>query len=289
MTKKWTAADVPDMTGRTVVITGASSGIGLVAARELARAGARVVLAVRDTAKGSRVAAAMPGRTEVRELDVSSQRSVRAFAGAWTGPIDVLVNNAGIMRVPEARTEDGFELQLATNFLGPFALTTLLLPHVTDRVVTITSQLHRLAKLSLTDPNWTGRKYDELQAYNDSKLADVLFALELDRRMTGPLRSLVAHPGIATTSLTAHVRGPAGSIGRLSFLLNDPDHGALPTLYAATQDVPGGSYVGPDGIGGIKGHPALGKPSKAARDPELARDLWELASGLTRTGGELAV
>ncbi|WNV88307.1 oxidoreductase [Umezawaea sp. Da 62-37] len=289
MTKKWTAADVPDMTGRTVVVTGASGGIGLVTARELARAGARVVLAVRDTAKGSRVAAAMPGRTEVRELDVSSQRSVRAFAEAWTGPIDVLVNNAGIMQVPESRTEEGFELQIATNYLGPFALTNLLLPHVTDRVVTIASQLHRLGKLSLTDLNWTGREYNALQAYNDSKLADVLFALELDRRLTGPSRSVVAHPGIAKTSLTSHVKGVSGVVPRMSFLFNDVEHGALPTLYAATQDVPGGSYVGPDRLGGFKGHPALGTPSKTARDPELARDLWDLSSELTRTGRELAV
>ncbi|PRY38625.1 oxidoreductase [Umezawaea tangerina] len=290
MTTKWTAADLPDLNRRTVVVTGATSGIGLVTARELARAGARVVLAVRDTAKGERAAADMPGRTEVRELDVSSMRSVRAFARAWTGPLDVLVNNAGIMQVPESHTEEGFELQSATNHLGPFALTNLLLPHITDRVVTVASQLHRLGKPVFDDLDWTRREYDDLQAYNDSKLAAVLFALELDRRMTGPRRSVVAHPGIATTSLTSHVRrGPSARIGRMSFLLNDAEHGALPTLYAATQDVAGGSYVGPDGIGGIKGHPALGKPSRTARDEGLARELWELSGRLTRTGTELAV
>src|SRR5689334_8022874 len=172
MSAKWTNTDIPDQTGRTVVVTGATSGIGLVTARELAKAGARVVLAVRDPAKGAAVAATLPGRTEVRELDVSRLRSVREFARAWTGPIDVLVNNAGIMRVPEARTEDGFELQTATNFLGPFALTNLLLPHVTDRVVTLSSQLHRFGGIELTDLAWQARKYDDLRAYNDSKLAD---------------------------------------------------------------------------------------------------------------------
>ncbi|MCS7480672.1 oxidoreductase [Umezawaea endophytica] len=281
MGAKWTNADIPDQTGRTVVITGATSGIGLITARELAGAGARVVLAVRDPAKGRAVAATLPGRTEVRELDVSRLRSVREFAEAWRGRIDVLVNNAGIMQVPEARTEDGFELQTATNFLGPFALTTLLLPHVTDRVVTVSSQLHRISRIDLTDLAWASRKYDDLRTYADSKLAVLLFTLELQRRLAeagSPVRSLAAHPGIATTNLVAH-RGRSAT--PFSFLLNDPEHGALPTLFAATQDVPGGSYVGPDGVGGVKGHPKIGTPSRRARDPRLARELWDVASRLT--------
>ncbi len=287
MSAKWTNADIPDQSGRTIVVTGATSGIGLVTARELAKAGARVVLAVRDTAKGGKVAAALPGRTEVRELDVSRLASVRAFAEAWSGPIDVLVNNAGIMQVPEARTEDGFELQTATNFLGPFALTTLLLPHVTGRVVTLSSQLHRISRIDLADLDWRTRKYDELRTYADSKLADLLFTLELQRRLTAagsPVLSLAAHPGIATTNLVAHRNR---SRTPLSFLLNDAERGALPTLLAATGDVPGGSYVGPDGIGGVKGHPTLGKPSRRARDPRLARELWDVASRLTGTGSAL--
>ncbi|MFD9741727.1 oxidoreductase [Umezawaea sp. NPDC059074] len=284
MSAKWTNDDIPDQSGRTVVVTGASSGIGLITARELAKAGARVVLAVRDTAKGRKVAAAMPGRTEVRELDVSRLASVRAFAEAWTGPIDVLVNNAGIMDVPESRTEDGFELQTATNFLGPFALTNALLPHVVERVVTVSSQLHRFGRPVLADLTWATRKYDATRAYADSKLADLLFALELQRRLAAagsPVRSVVAHPGIATTNLAARPDGSPAPITRLSFILNDAERGALPTLFAATTDVPGGSYVGPDGIGGIKGFPALGTPSKRARDPKLARELWNVAEALT--------
>ena len=139
--QKWTAADLPAMSGRTVVVvTGASRGLGFVTARELAMAGARVVLAVRDEAKGHSAAAAMRGTTEVRALDLASLASVRAFASAWTGPLDILINNAGIMQVPQRRTSDGFELQIATNHLGPFALTTLLMPHITDRVVTVSQR-----------------------------------------------------------------------------------------------------------------------------------------------------
>ncbi len=153
---KWTLSDLsdlPDQSGRAVVVTGASSGLGLIVARELAAAGASVVLAVRDVAKGREVAAQLPGQTEVRELDVADLGSVRRFAAAWSGLIDVLVNNAGIMEVPFARTVDGFESQFATNYLGPFVLTGLLLPHITDRVVTVTSQLHRMGKVHLDDLN----------------------------------------------------------------------------------------------------------------------------------------
>jgi NAD(P)-dependent dehydrogenase (short-subunit alcohol dehydrogenase family) len=141
--QKWTAADLPAMPGRTVVVTGASSGLGFITARQLASAGARVVLAVRDEARGRSAAATMPGTTEVRPLDLSSQASVRAFAAAWTGPLDILINNAGIMQVPRARTSDGFEVQIATNHLGPFTLTTLLMPHITDRVVIVSSEMHK--------------------------------------------------------------------------------------------------------------------------------------------------
>jgi NAD(P)-dependent dehydrogenase (short-subunit alcohol dehydrogenase family) len=157
---------VPDQAGKLVVVTGASSGIGLVAARELARAGARVVLAVRNTEKGQRVAAGIPGSIEVRPLDLASLASVRAFAAGWTGALDILVNNAGIMAVPEGRTADGFELQIGTNHLGPFLLTDLLLPAITDRVVTVSSQLHRRGRIDLDDLNWERRGYNATGAYN---------------------------------------------------------------------------------------------------------------------------
>ena len=182
---KWTAADLPDQSGRTAVVTGASSGIGLVAARELARAGARVVLAVRDPEKSKRVAAGIPGDTQVRPLDLASLASVRVFAAGWTGALDILVNNAGIMAVPEGRTADGFELQTGTNHLDPFLLTGLLLPAITDRVVTVSSQLHRRGRIDLEDLNWEHRGYNATGAYNASKLANVLFTVELQRRLTG--------------------------------------------------------------------------------------------------------
>jgi NAD(P)-dependent dehydrogenase (short-subunit alcohol dehydrogenase family) len=289
---KWTAEQLPDLAGRTAVITGASGGIGLVTARELARVGARVILAVRDTAKGENVARTLSGRTEVRELDVANLDSVRAFAHAWTGEIDILINNAGIMQVPLAYNADGFELQAAINFLGPFALTNLLLPYVTDRVVTISSQLHRRGHLRTDDLNWKARKYNATAAYCDSKLDVTLFALELQRRLAASgsgVRSLVAHPGIATTNLVSHVGGFPGVINRaMRFMVNDVERGALPTLYAATRDVPGGSYLGPDGVGGIKGHPEVGKPSRTAADPEAARALWAAAVELTGIGAEPA-
>lgn len=288
----WTAADLPDMTGRTVVITGATSGIGRVTARELARVGARVVLAVRSAAKGRAVAEEFAGRTEVRELDVSDLGSIRRFAARWSEGIDVLVNNAGIMDVPLSRTADGFELQAATNFFGPFALTNLLLPHVTDRVVSVSSQLHRMGRTHLKDTDdlaARNRPYRSTAAYNDSKLNLVLFSAELQRRLTAsgsPVRSLVAHPGIATTNLAGHTL--AGKVTRaLRFLFNDAEHGALPSLYAATQDIPGNAYVGPDRPGGLKGHPVVRTPAAAALDPAAAARLWALTALLTGTGADL--
>lgn len=276
---KWTTADLPDMTGKRVVVTGASSGIGLIAARELARVGAQVVLAVRTTAKGEEASLGMAGSVEVRELDVSDLSSVRRFAEDWTGPLDVLINNAGVMDVPLARTADGLDLQTATNSFGPFLLTNLLLPHITDRVVWVASQLHRMGHVNLDDINWDTRPYKPMDAYNDSKLHVVLFSLELQRRLSSAgssVRSVVAHPGIATTTLAAH--SSSNAINRFPFLLNDPEHGALSTLFAATQDVPGNAYVGPDGIGSIKGHPTVRKPSKAGLDTGSAAQLWGAVS-----------
>ncbi|MEY9838198.1 SDR family NAD(P)-dependent oxidoreductase [Streptacidiphilus sp. EB103A] len=279
---KWTAADLPDLSGRTVVVTGASGGIGLITARELARAGARVVLAVRDVAKAEAALAGIAGHAEVRRLDVSSLDSVRSFADGWTGELDVLVNNAGVMDIPLTRTPDGLDLQTATNYFGPYTLTRLLLPHITDRIVHIASQLHRMGHARPDDLNWEQRPYRQLDAYSDSKLDLMLFSLELQRRLTtagSAVRSMVAHPGIATTTLASH--SGSNRINRMRFLLNDPEHGALPTLFAATQNLPGNSYVGPDGPGGVKGHPKLGRPSRAARDSGTAAELWRATAALT--------
>ena len=279
---RWTSADMPSLAGRTVVVTGATSGIGRVAAREFAKAGARTVLAVRDPTKGAAVAAEMSGHVEVERLDVSDLGSVRDMAARWSDPIDVLVNNAGVMDVPLQRTADGFDLQTATNALGPFALTNLLLPTIRDRVVWVTSQLHRMAHLHAEDLDWRDRPYKSMEAYAESKLQVLLFSSELQRRLAesgSSVRSIVAHPGIATTALAAH--SSANVINRLSFFLNDPERGALPTLYAATQDVPGDAYVGPDGWGGIKGYPTLRKPGTIARDADAASSAWAAAAALT--------
>jgi NAD(P)-dependent dehydrogenase (short-subunit alcohol dehydrogenase family) len=276
---RWTAAELPDLTGRTVLVTGAGGGIGLITARELGRAGARVVLAVRSVERATTAIAGMAGKFEVRRLDVSDLDEVRDFATSWTGGLDILVNNAGVMDVPLTRTPQGFDVQTATNYFGPFVLTNLLLPRITDRVVSVTSQLHRRARLDLDDLAWQSRKYQPMKAYNESKLALVLFSLELQRRMSAPVRSVLAHPGVAVTGLAAH--SPAANINRLSFLLNDAEHGALPILYAATQDVPPNAYVGPDGLGSIKGYPLVRRPSAAGLDPAMAQRLWQATASLT--------
>jgi len=285
---KWTAADLPALTGRTVVVTGANSGIGLVAARELARAGARVVLAVRDTAKGERAASTVPGKAEVRALDLADLQSVRSFADAWDGDLDILVNNAGVMAVPEQRTKDGFEMQIGTNHLGHFALTNLLLPAITDRVVTVASTAHRTGKIRLDDLNWERDDYSRWGAYCQSKLANLLFTLELQRRLDdadSPVRAVAAHPGYAATNLQSHtgssLQSRLMSIGNRIIAQSD-EMGALPTLFAATQDLPGGSYIGPDRFSEQRGHPAPARLAPAARDTATAGRLWDLSSELTR-------
>ncbi len=281
---RWNASDLPDLSGRTAVVTGASSGLGEVTARELARAGARVVLAVRNQAKGEAAAARMPGLVEVHTLDVSDLGSVRAFAADWSGDLDLLINNAGIMDAPPARTADGFEPHLGTNYLGPFALTNLLLPHLRDRVVTVSSFLHEKGQIDLADLNSDHRPYQAARAYNDSKLADLVFALELQRRLAtagSTVRSLAAHPGLSSTSLLSHSRSlEAFMIRRVG---QDAAKGALPILFAATADLPGGSYVGPNGFRHLRGYPELATPSKTAQDPELGRRLWDLSVQLTNT------
>jgi NAD(P)-dependent dehydrogenase (short-subunit alcohol dehydrogenase family) len=287
MTPRWTTADIPDQTGRTVVVTGATSGLGLATARALARAGAHVVLAVRDTTRGEAVAAGLTGDVEVRRLDLADLASVRAFADAWTGPLDVLVNNAGIMMVPQARTADGFELQLGTNHLGHFALTNLLLPQVTDRVVTLSSTAHRMGTIDLDDLNWRTRRYSAERAYGQSKLANLLFTLELQRRLTAagsPVRAMAAHPGWSATNLQGRTQNRLkDSVMALGnrIVAQSAEQGALPTLFVATADLPGGSYAGPDGRMEARGHPTLVGRTAAASDLETAARLWTASAELT--------
>ncbi len=288
--KGWTAADLPDLSGRTVVVTGASSGLGQIIATELAGAGATVTLAVRDLVKGRAAAARMSGHTDVRSLDLASLASVRAFAQDWSGDLDILINNAGIMQVPQGVTADGFDLQMGTNYLGPFALTCALIPHLRDRVVNVSSQLQSSGKIDLDDLSGQHRPYDALQAYRDSKLANTLFTLELARRLTtqtSTVRAITSDPGFARTGLADHIGGIAGGIQKIAVrMFNDAAHGAAPTLYAATADIASGSYVGPDGFHHLRGNPSVIDPPKAARDADLARKLWDLSSTLTTTGAD---
>ena len=285
----WNPNDLPDLAGRTAVVTGANSGIGLRAAEGLARAGAHVVFAVRDVERGRAAAAGVDGSTEVRRLDLADLSSVREFADGWEGrPLSLLINNAGVMMLPRQRTRDGFEMQFGTNHLGHFALTNLLLPYVTDRVVTVASSAHRLGdqKIHFDDLNLTSN-YTPTRAYAQSKLANLLFVLELQRRLTeagSPVRATAAHPGWAATNLQSHHANPLMRLGMAignRLVAQDDRAGALPTLFAATEDIPGASYAGPDGLGEWRGGPTLVSRSRAASDTVAARRLWSASEELT--------
>jgi len=281
---RWTA-DLPQ-DGRRFVITCGSGGLGLETARVLAANGAEVVLAVRNPAKGKAAARTLTGKVDVRRLDVADLASVREFA-AEIGPVDVLINNAGVLAVPYALTVDGFETHLATNHLGHFALANLMLPQISDRVVVVSSDSHRLAKLDLTDLNWERRPYKGFTAYTTTKLANLLFMAELQRRLTAAgssVRSIGTHPGSTATSIT----GSTGSafktwVGSWGHKLAgmSVDKGALSSLYAATMDVPGNSFIGPDGFKEMRGWPTGVARSRDAIDPALARALWERSEELT--------
>jgi NAD(P)-dependent dehydrogenase (short-subunit alcohol dehydrogenase family) len=299
MTPKWTAADIPSQRGRIAVVTGANSGLGLVTARELARAGARVVLACRDLAKGAdarrEIEAAAPGaELQLAKLDLGSLASVAEFAEGFKGGhdgLDLLINNAGVMAPPRRTTADGFELQLGTNHLGHFALTGRLLDALQGRedarVVTLSSEAHRIGKIDF-DNLQRERGYNRWRAYGQSKLANLMFALELDRRLRtagANVKSLSAHPGYAATNLQS---AAAPTVDRLVMAVGNrlfaqsADMGALPTLYAATApDLESGLFIGPDGFAEQRGHPHIVSPSGAAQDAAVARRLWEVSEDLT--------
>jgi NAD(P)-dependent dehydrogenase (short-subunit alcohol dehydrogenase family) len=297
MSNKWTASDIPDQTGKTAVVTGANSGLGLVTATELARSGARVVMAVRNTDKGKQAASEIKTKVrdanvEVAELDLSSLDSVRAFAGALdTAPLDLLINNAGIMMTPQEKTKDGFELQFGTNHLGHFALTGLLLDRLTAapaaRVVTLSSIEHKPGHIHLDDIQLE-KGYGSRKAYQQSKLANAIFGLELDRRLKAAdskVLSVLAHPGYSDTNLQS--TGPTGpmkfalSIGN-KLMAQSPKDGALPQLYAATAPgVAGGDFYGPDGFQEMRGAPTKVRVIAEGRDPKMGRALWEISEELT--------
>jgi NAD(P)-dependent dehydrogenase (short-subunit alcohol dehydrogenase family) len=294
MTTSWSTSDIPDQTGRTAIITGANSGIGRGAARALAAKGARVVLAVRDMSKGQAAAAQLPGQVEVRKLDLADLSSVREFASAWDGPVDLLINNAGVMIPPLSRTADGFELQFGTNHLGHFALTNLLLEQVRSRVVTVSSTAHRMGKIDFDDLQWERKAYKPWPAYGQSKLANLLFTAELQRRLTesgSKVEANAAHPGYAATNLQFHsdnrLQEIVMRIGN-RVIAQDENGGALPTLYAAVADVPGNSFAGPSGFMEQRGAPKLVDRTSAAQDMDTARRLWDVSEQLTGVSFPLA-
>ncbi|WP_130796397.1 oxidoreductase [Streptomyces otsuchiensis] len=287
---RFSPAEIADLSGRTAVVTGANSGIGLVTARVLAERGAQVVLAVRDPEKGEAAAATMTGAVQVRILDLADLSSVRAFVRDLPGPVDLLVNNAGISLGPLSRTADGFESQLGTNHLGHFALTNLLLPRIRERVVTVASLGHRIGSLDFSDLQWERRPYRPNAAYAQSKLANLLFASELQRRLTragSHVISTAGHPGISSTDLMRAEKKPSLGFRVEKFLVglvaHSAEEGALPTLYAATADLPGDSYVGPGRLWGMRGAPAPAGRAARARDGSAARRLWEVSEELTGT------
>ena len=287
---EWTAADLPTFAGRTAIVTGANGGLGEVTASELARVGAHVILAVRNTGEGEAAAERMTGPTtgqvEVRQLDLQDLSSVQRFADG-IDKADVLINNAGIMATDYALTADGFERHIGTNHLGHFALTNLLLPKLIDRVVTVSSLLHMIGYISIKDLNWRSRPYSRWLAYGQSKLANLLFTTELQRRLDtagSSLRALAAHPGWSHTNL----QGRSGR--RLSdavvlaadhVVSTDADFGARQTLYAVSQDVPGNTFVGPRF--GLYGRTQPIWRSWLANRATTAAALWELSEQLTGT------
>ncbi|WGP06890.1 oxidoreductase [Bacillus subtilis] len=279
---------IPDLTGRTALITGANSGLGRVTARVLAGRGAHVVLAVRNRAKGEAAAATMPGSTEVRDLDLADLSSVRDFAADFTEPVDLLINNAGIMIPPLYRTVDGFESQFGTNHLGHFALTNLLLPQVRERIVTVSSIAHRFGTIEFDDLQWKRRPYRPMAAYGQSKLSNLLFVSELQRRLSARSSSVIAtaaHPGLAATNLFNS--SDDGSLdARVSraftrVVAQSEQGGARPTLCAAVADIPPGSYIGPTGPFELRGRPGFASRSAKSTDTELARRLWAVSEDLT--------
>jgi NAD(P)-dependent dehydrogenase (short-subunit alcohol dehydrogenase family) len=280
---KFTTADMPDMSGKTAIVTGANGGVGLAAARALAGAGARVVFAVRSIEKGRAAADATPGETEVRLLDLASLDSVRAFGAGWTGPIDLLINNASASVLPRReRTADGFELQFGTDHLGHFALTNLLLEHITGRVVTVSSQAERFGRIDFDDLDWESRRYQGLRAYAQAKLANILFTAELQRRLAAAgsaVRAQAVHPGFVATEIYSESGFVVGLVVRLA--AQSPAWGALPVLYAAVADIPGNSFAGPSHFAHMRGAPELIGRSPAAKDAQLASRLWDVSEQLT--------
>ena len=292
MTSEWSPSRLGNLSGKRIIVTGATNGVGLATARALARAGAHVILAVRNLELGAQRAAEMGGDTEIVKLDLADQTSVRAFPGLFDGDVDILINNAGLVAQNRSDTVDGFEITMGTNFLGPFALTNLLFDRVRSQIINVGSDAHKRATLAFDDPHLRSLKWSSFPAYARSKLAVMLWGLELDRRLRAagsPVIAQLTHPGWVASNLTnvsdtrlmsaVHTAAQqfANRIG------NDIDAGAAPTLYCITEPIPPGSYVGIDGRFGFKGGPTLSGRTPNACDYDAARRLWEFAEKETGT------
>lgn len=289
----WTTADIPDQSGRTFVVTGANSGLGLRSADALTAAGATVMMACRDTgrAEQARASLARPELAEVLALDLADLDSVRSAADTLAGRrVDVLLNNAGLMNIPLARTAQRHEMQFGVNVLGHFALTQELTPQITDRVVWLGSTAHRFGSIDLDDLDWNTRRYSPMRAYAASKLACVMLAFEQQRRFDAEgseLRAMVAHPGYSATNLQyrsgSRIQDMTMRIAeKMPFLVQDAYRGVLPQLYAATeQSLSGGVYVGPDGPGELTGAPKVVDSTAASKDGGVAALLWDRCEQMT--------
>jgi NAD(P)-dependent dehydrogenase (short-subunit alcohol dehydrogenase family) len=300
----WTEKDVPDQSGRLAIVTVSNTGLGYDTARVLAARGAKVVMAVRDTTKGESAAARIRGLTPdadvtVHKLDLGSLAAVKQSAAEMAAAfprIDLLINNAGVMYPPKSTTADGFELQFGTNHLGHFALTGILLPNLLEvegsRVVVVASIAHNIrAKIDFADLQWERRKYDRVAAYGQSKLANLMFTYDLQRRLAASAKAtgtttmaVAAHPGVAATELTRHL--PGANLPGVNWLsgrlLNSAEMGALPTLRAATDPAArGGTYYGPDGFRELRGYPKLVDSSAQSKDVAVQERLWSVSEELT--------
>ncbi len=286
MTSDWSPARLGNLSGKRIIVTGATSGVGFATARALARAGAHVILAVRNLQLGGQRAAELGGDTSVVKLDLADQSSVRAFPGLFDGEVDILINNAGLVARSRRDTVDGFEMTMGTNFLGPFALTNLLFDRVQSQIINVGSDAHKSATIAFDDPHLRSRRWSAFPAYARSKLAVMLWGLELDRRLRAggsPISSYLTHPGFVASNLSnvsdqpvmAAFHAVAKSVA--SVIDNDIDAGAAPTLYCITEPIPPGSYVGIDSRLGYKGGPTLSGRTANACDYDDALRLWEFA------------
>lgn len=292
MTAQWTPARLGDLTGKRIIVTGATNGVGLGTARALARAGAHVIMAVRNTELGAQRAKEIAGSTSIAKVDLADLSSVRAFADALDGDVDILINNAGMLTSSREETVDGFEKTIGTNLLGPFALTNLIFDRVRSQIINVGSQAHRGATLRLDDMHLRTNKWTSIGAYARSKLAVMLWGLDLDRRLRqadSAVVSQLTHPGWVSSNLSAvsdnRVMVAADKVvKRLADVFgNDVDAGAATTLYCISEPIPPGAYVGIDGRWGLKGGPVMIGRSAVACDYEAAARLVEFAEKETGT------